>query len=225
MFSKSLLVVGIALAGLALAQSGPSAPPNAHALIGSINLTDQTWICAGPVSLDSVTVLIKSVSVDAIHLDAGCTGTIGAISVVQYRLDGIKVHTGAHDLSIGGGSIRCLGHDPLAHQDGIQAMGGTGVTFFSLDDQCLTSNNAALFISEGMNRNGLPTAIVCDSCYLAGGGFPVRIGRSLSSGIRSSQVCPGRLGAILISRAAKDPINLNTTIGCRLSSGFSASPW
>lgn len=210
MFSKSVLLAATALCALLIPQSSPSAP-----LSGSISLMDKTWVCNQPVDLDSVTVVIKNVKVDAIDLNAGCTGTIGAIYVVQYRLDGIKVHTGSHDLTIGGGTIRCLGHDPFVHQDGIQAMGGMRVTFVGLDDQCLTANNASLFISEGLNRRGLPTAIVCDGCYFAGGGFPVKIGRSLSSGIRNSEVCPGRLGSVWISNEARDPINVNTRIGCR----------
>ena len=37
-----------------------------------------------------------------------------------------------HDLTVGGGSIRCLAKAPRFHQDGIQVMGGARITFRDL---------------------------------------------------------------------------------------------
>ena len=149
-----LLVVAAAVPA-AIAGSTDSTP-----LTGAVSQTDKTWFCLGPVNLSSVTVVIKSVQSDAVHLAAGCTGTIGKLTVVQYQRDGVKVAPGAHDLTVGGGSIRCYAPDPGQHQDGIQAMGGQRVTFVGMDDQCLSANNSAFFVSEGPNNRELPTDIV-----------------------------------------------------------------
>jgi len=187
-----LLVVAAAVPA-AIAGSTDSTP-----LTGAVSQTDKTWFCLGPVNLSSVTVVIKSVQSDAVHLAAGCTGTIGKLTVVQYQRDGVKVAPGAHDLTVGGGSIRCYAHDPGQHQDGIQAMGGQRVTFVGMDDR------------------ELPTDIVCRGCYLAGGGFPVRIAISLRSGIQSSQVCPGKFGTVRISPGdAQSPVDVGTKVGCK----------
>jgi hypothetical protein len=205
-----LLVVACA-APVAIAGPAGSTP-----LTGAVSQTDKTWFCSGPVNLSSVTVTIKNAQTDAVHLAAGCTGTIGKLTVVQYQRDGVKVAPGAHDLTIEGGSIRCYAHDPLQHQDGIQAMGGQRVTFVDIDDQCLSANNSAFFASQGPNGRELPTDIVCRGCYLAGGGFPVRIAVSLRSGIQSSQVCPGKFGTVRISPGvARSPVDTGTKVGCK----------
>jgi hypothetical protein len=107
-----------------------------------------------------VTVVIKTAQIDAIHLASGCTGTIGKVTMIQYHGDGIIVGPGAHDVSIGGGSIRRYAHVPGKHQDGIQAMGGQRVTFTGLDDECLSANNSAMFINETGNALQLPSDIV-----------------------------------------------------------------
>jgi hypothetical protein len=187
--------------------------PSAHATppTGVISLTDRPWICQGPVNLASVTVVIKTAQIDAIHLAAGCTGTIGRITVIQYHGDGIKVGPGAHDVSIGGGSIRCFAHDVGKHQDGIQAMGGQRITFHGLSDLCTSANNSAFFVNEGGAGRQLPTDVVCDACTLEGGGFPVRIGLSMRSGVRNSHVCPGHFGGVRVSPGiAQSPIDVGT---------------
>jgi len=209
-----LIVVVVAAISVVVAPSafGTDSVP-AGTLTGSVSLVDQQWYCRGPVNLTSVTVVIKNAQTDAIHFASGCTGTIGKVTVVQYHGDGIIVGPGSHDLRIGGGSIRCYGHDVGKHQDGIQAMGGQRITFTGLDDQCMSANNSAMFISEGGNNVQLPTDITCVSCYFAGAGFPVRIAVSLRSGIRNSRVCPGKFGSVRISPdVAQSPVDVGTVI-------------
>jgi hypothetical protein len=227
MNSRRLLAVLIVVAAVTIAPSafGTSSSSSASPLTGTVSLIDKAWFCTGPVNLSSVTVVIKTAQIDAVHLASGCTGTIGSMTVVQYHGDGIKVGPGAHDLSIRGGSIRCYAHDPGKHQDGIQAMGGQRVTFTGLNDQCTSANNSALFVSEGANGRELPTDIVCASCYFAGGGFPVRIAVSLRSGIRSSRVCPGKFGSVRVSPGiALSPIDVGTTVLPSSCSGGSGTP-
>ena len=62
------------------------------------------------MDLDSVTVTMTAGDRrggDAVHLEDGCTGRIGKLTVTQSIADGVKVAEGAHDLTIGGGTIRC----------------------------------------------------------------------------------------------------------------------
>jgi hypothetical protein len=190
---------------------------------GVVNLTDKTWICKGPVDLKSVTVTFDQAvpqtsatpgAHDAVHLGSGCSGEIGTLTVVQYHGDGVKVGGGAHDLTIDRGSIRCFAHDVGKHQDGIQAMGGKNVRFNQMDVQCDSSNNAALFINRGTQSPELPTGIVCDGCFLQGGGITVRIGNSVSSGVVDSVVVPGHIAAVRIYAAgAVDPVDSNNAVG------------
>ena len=95
--------------------------------------TNQTWVCNGPVDLDSVTVTMTGRSARAAARRRpsapGCTGRIGRIDVVTSVADGVKVAEGVHDLAIDGGSIRCSRKAPVMHQDGVQVMGGARITF------------------------------------------------------------------------------------------------
>ncbi len=215
------LPVGVALGvAVLLAVGAPSGSSStAQVLKGSIT-QDRLWTCSGPVDLDSLTVTIDAGAKlpnrgannnDAVHLQAGCTGRIGKITVVQYRGDAIKVASGAHDLVIGGGSIRCYGRDEGKHQDGIQAMGGQRVTFKNLDDQCESANNAAFFVSKGINNPTPPSDIVCDTCLLKGGVITVRIYNSVRSGIRNSRVVSGKFRPYLTSKSTVDPVNVGNT--------------
>ena len=190
---------------------------------GSVTLVDKTWICRGPVDLASVSVTFDQNVADtsstpgghdAVHLGAGCTGHIGTLTVVQYHGDGVKVGGGSHDLVIDRGSIRCYGHDVGKHQDGIQAMGGTNVVFNRMDIQCDSANNSAFFVNRGTNSPELPTNVVCDSCFLQGGGITVRIGNSTDSGVRDSAVVPGHIAAVRIDQAgATDPVYVDNRAG------------
>jgi hypothetical protein len=194
-------------------------PSAAKALTGSIELVDKPWVCSGPVDLDSVSVTFNAaapgqgiVNNDAVLLRSGCTGRIGKISVVQYRGDAIKISSGVHDLVFESGSIRCYSHDLGDHQDGVQAMGGDRVTFFNLDDQCLSATNAAFFISTGTNSPTRPTDVLCDGCYLRGGGITVRNYASERSGVKNSRIVAGPFQALATRAAAVEPISSANTV-------------
>src|SRR4051812_23443401 len=92
--SLALLLTG----AQAAAADGVGAPPPRDVVS-----VDHTWVCDGPVALDSVTVTIHADlpdRLDAVKLAPGCTGWIGRIDVTQYAADGIKIAQGAHDLRI-----------------------------------------------------------------------------------------------------------------------------
>jgi hypothetical protein len=194
-------------------------PSAAKALTGSIELVDKPWVCSGPVDLDSVSVTFNAAAPgqgiannDAVLLRSGCTGRVGKITVVQYRGDAIKISSGVHDLVFESGSIRCYSHDLGDHQDGVQAMGGDRVTFFNLDDQCLSATNAAFFISTGTNSPTRPTDVLCDGCYLRGGGITVRNYASERSGVKNSRIVAGQFLALATRPPALEPISSGNTV-------------
>src|SRR4051794_17880294 len=100
----------LALACVLLAPSGGGA-----ATVQVVTLHNQMWTCSSAQTATVVNVVIDNGEhIDAIHLDAGCTGSI-VLDVLTNGGDGMKVHDGAHDLSITG-SIVCNGRHALVHQ-------------------------------------------------------------------------------------------------------------
>ena len=95
---------------------------------------------------------------DAVHLEDGCTGRIGLLTVTQSVADGVKVAEGAHDLTIGGGTIRCLGKTPNVHQDGIQVMGGARIRFENLTVRCGRPGESLINSNLFINQTGRSTA-------------------------------------------------------------------
>jgi hypothetical protein len=162
---------------------------------GSVNLVNQTWKCTSSVNLDSVTVTMTSGNKVAIVLTNGCTGTIKSIRINTNASDGVHVNMGAHDVTIGGGSITCTGHVKGAHQDGIQVMSGTNMTFAKLTIDCPTANNADLYVNwSGVKNTTPPSNILCNGCYLYGTQSSTAFigAHSSDSGLKGSTLCPSR---------------------------------
>jgi hypothetical protein len=228
-------LVGLSvLVAAAIVLSGAGSASAGGPLTGSITLVDKGWTCTSPVALASVSVTITknfagplrgAGNSDAIHIHSGCTGTIGKLTVVQYQGDGIKVGQGAHDLVVQSGSVSCLDRAAGKHQDGVQVMGGRNILFRNLTVQCQTANNAAFFINQGTSSSEVPTDVVCDGCFLSGGGITVRIYHSVASGVENSTIVPGHLSPLHINKAsAVNPINTNNTIAAAGSSPPPSQP-
>jgi hypothetical protein len=187
----------------------PPLPPPA----GSVVLVDQSWTCRGPVNIPLVRVTMRTARADAIHLREDCSGRIGRIEIDTWTTDGLKINApapAAHDLVIEGGYIRCHDHVPNAHQDGIQAMGGTRIRLVGLELNCNSEPNAQLFLAAA--NGGRPTDVVCEGCFFgSGAGSSLFIATSTRSGARNSQICPGRFSPIRI-QDADDPVNVGNTV-------------
>src|SRR3954453_17135134 len=70
-------------------------------------LRNQTWHCTSPQTATPVTIVVENKQhIDGAHLDAGCTGSI-VVNITTNGADGIKIHNGAHDLTITG-IITCI---------------------------------------------------------------------------------------------------------------------
>lgn len=213
----------------AKAQTKTTASATTTAATGSVTLTDKPFVCSGAVHLASVKVTMKNASGDAVFLRKGCTGSIGRIEVVQYHGDGIKLGA-AHDLVVGGGSIRCYGHDSGKHQDGIQILGGSNVSFRNLDVGCYSANNSQVWINDGSGSGpgGVPTNVVFDGGrfqgladggrYGPGGAYGFAIVNSVGSGVRNATVCPNAhpQRALYVAASAKAPVTSGTEVatGC-----------
>jgi hypothetical protein len=200
-------------------RKGKTPPPVAT---GTISLHDQMWTCDGPVKLDSVTVTIDASSSarDAVHLRPGCTGTIGRLVVTQSIGDGVKVAEGVHDLTIGGGSVRCLAKGPDLHQDGIQVMGGSHITFRGLTVDCGRAGerliNSNLFIRQAGKSVNPPTDVVCVDCAFGGGAaHTVNIQASLRSGVEDSTICTAKYPklTLTVGPSAVEPVVSGNSVG------------
>ncbi len=215
----SLLV--LAAAGTCVLQLGASAATGP--LRGSVTITDQTWVCKGPVDLDSVTVTITpaaTAKADAVHLQSGCTGRIGRLLVTTSIADGVKVAQGVHDLTIGGGMIRCLAKLPVLHQDGIQVMGGSNIAISGLIVDCGRPQdaliNSNLFLNMAGNSTQPPADVVCDACVFgAAAAHTVSIQNSVRSGVTNSMICPAKFAkqTLSIGSAAVAPVNVHNRVG------------
>ena len=146
------------------------------------------------------------------HLRPGCTGRIGKLVIVQRSGDGLKVAEGAHDLVVGGGSIRCLAKAPRFHQDGIQVLGGARITFHGLKISCGRRDerliNANLFINQGGRSRLPPRDIVCEDCtFGAWAAHTVSVQHSLRSGVIRSTLCVARFPQLTLAVGddARDP--------------------
>jgi hypothetical protein len=197
--------------------SSVGVPPGGPPLTGSITLTDQTFLCYGPLNLKSLQVTIdaRSRTSAAVKLEKGCTGTIGSLVVHQSLGDGVDIG-GASQLTIGGGSITCDGHSPGAHQDGIQVMSGSYVDFEKIYVACTSATNAQLYINEGREASAPPDHIYCNGCQFHPDPthyHSVTIGASVDSGTIDSLVCPGSAPGMVyaVSPDAVDPVNLRNT--------------
>jgi len=157
-----------------------------------VSVVDRTWHCTSRVHLSVLRVTMRSSTADAVHLDDGCTGTIGKIEIGGPHGDGIKIHRGAHDLVVEGGFVDCGPKAQHKHQDAIQAMGGKRIAFHGIVSSGCA--NSFMFVNSGRNRRSLPTAIVCSGCRATTRNYSVFVGRSVSSGVRggtfSSRVRP-----------------------------------
>jgi hypothetical protein len=207
------------------ADQAPAQGHHGHGVLtGSIAQTDQTWVCRGPVDLDSVSVTMTSAFTtrkggDAVHLEPGCTGRIGRLDVITSVADGVKVAEGVHDLAVDAGSIRCQGKVADVHQDGMQVMGGARITFRGLRIDCGRSQdsliNSNLFIKRSGRSTRPPSDVVCVDCFLGGSAaHTASIQESVRSGLVDSTLCAAKYAKLTMSIGpnAVDPVDVGNAI-------------
>jgi hypothetical protein len=220
----------------------PPKPSKGGTLTGTVDLTYSKGQCASgqacfdchqPVNLTLLRIRVDSSAVlkDAIGLNPGCTGSIARIDVDTRSTDGVKIGNNlngdlscskgsncAHDLTIGSGFVSSSGHNPSAHQDCMQALGGRNITFNGVVFGCQSANNAQWYLTVNTAGTMTPTPprnVICDRCEFHPGGayHGVTIGPSWISGIRNSLVCPGSSRPLQFSvlTGALSVIDVNNT--------------
>jgi hypothetical protein len=196
----------------------------------SVSCLNKTWHCTTRQRHTQVHVTIKDApqKLDGIHVDAGCTGFM-RVTVVTDGGDGLKLHTGAHDLEIWGGpvvgcqvdgrcaAVLCTAKYGQVHQDGVQAMGGRDIRLMYFKVWCPSGNNGGIFFNGGKGGNGVPTNVVCWWCDLMEGNAAFNIGPgSNNSGVRFSRLHTGRNPASpancrRIDKTAVSPVDIENT--------------
>ncbi len=175
-------------------------------------LTNASWECDGPVDLDLVKV--TSPPGDAIVLGSGCSGRIGRIEVDTWTQDGVKVQNQqnpARNVVIGGGYVKCHAMAAGAHQDAVQAMGGSNIRFNGVSFDCLGNSN--FFIAQGGSGASTPTDVVCSGCFFGReSGQSVFLATSLRASVIDSTVCHGRFDAFRYSGAIDSVVSGNTEL-------------
>jgi hypothetical protein len=164
--------------------------------------------------------LVNGKKVDGVKLSKGCTGTIGRIDVTQRSADGIKVSTGAHDITVSGGSVICESKAEDVHQDGMQVMGGSNITFQKLHVDCGRPGesliNSNMFINMAGDATTPPSHVICKNCTFGGdAGHTVSIQHSTSSGVTGSTLCPAKYGNLTLAVGADaiSPVTSGNTYG------------
>ena len=177
-------------------------------------LEDESWSCLGPVDIDIVRVTMPTRVEDAVRIDENCSGRVGRLELNTWTADGIKVQNRgivAHDFVIESGYVKCHDRAGDYHQDGIQVMGGTRLTFRNLAVDCL--GNANFFVAKGGARSSTPTDVVCENCVLGPGSAQTLFyATSLRSGVRGSTICTGRFRAVRVEVDALDRIDENNRV-------------
>jgi len=193
----------------------PAPPPPAPSSQSVV--TSQPWSCSGPVNLDLLKVTVSSGG-NAVDLRPGCTGRIGRIEIDQGGVgDGIKIQPGpgdAHDLTIGGGYVRCTQPSGDQHLDGMQAGGGERITFRNVRFFCGpggSGNNSQFFLTGWGGDEA--SDVVCDGCVLGPGSqSTLNIKSGQRSGARNTIVCKGQAYDIRVQSGASDPVNSGNTV-------------
>ena len=125
-----------------------------------------------------------------------------------------------HDLAIDGGSVRCFAKGPVLHQDGIQVMGGTRITFRNLTVDCGRSGerliNSNLFIKQAGRSIDPPTDVICVDCVFGGGAaHTVNIQASVPLRRRGLDALHAKYPklTLTVGAGAVDPVNTGNTVG------------
>ena len=181
---------------------------------GTVAVTDEPWVCEGPVDMDLVKVTMhrRTTPLDAVSISKDCSGVIRRIEVDTWSGDGIKVQNAApvaHDLVIESGYVRCYDKTGPYHQDGIQAMGGFRITFRHLRVDCGRPGvNANFFVARGGAEASTPTDIVFEDGYLGpDAAHTILLADAVRSGIKRTIVCPGRYFDFMAQSTAIDPVD------------------
>jgi hypothetical protein len=214
-------------AATAVVQAAPSPPPG-EPVPGTTITTTSPWNCTGnissfgPLPIKVISTIPNPGTDNAINL-RGCYGdgnpaTIDLIldvrgngSTIGTAYDAVRVGQNARDLVVTG-NVECGGRWGGIHQDIVQALSGSNITFVDFTSGDPDTGRWTCWGAGGgwyvnWANGSIPTDLVCVRCKLATYNQNMRIDEAVRSGARDSVFGYSRAYGIFIGPLAVDPIN------------------
>ncbi|MGH3028469.1 MAG: hypothetical protein ACRDMW_07935 [Gaiellaceae bacterium] len=205
---------------------------------GTVIVTNRPWNCTGALTAFG-TLPIKVVSTianasandndNAVSL-RGCSGdgdpaTIDLIldirgnrGAIGTSYDAVRIGQNAHDLVVtGNAECGARSSDPSIHQDIVQALSGSNITFVDFTSGDPFTGRWTCWGAGGgwyitWANAGIPTDLICLRCILATYNQNLRIGESVRSGARDSVFGYSRSYGIFVESGAQSPVNVNNRV-------------
>jgi hypothetical protein len=213
----------------------PLPDPDPEPTPGTVITTTAPWNCwssladFGPLPIKVVSTMPNPGNDNAINL-RGCYGdgnpaTVDLIldvrgngGTIGTAYDAVRIGQNARDLVVTG-NVECGARhsDPSIHQDIVQALSGSRITFVDFTSGDPDSGRWTCWGAGGgwyvSWANGtIPTDLVCLRCALATFNQNLRIDESVRSGARDSVFGFSRSYGIFVGPAAIDPVNVNNRV-------------
>ena len=213
----------------------PDPDPDPEPTPGTAITTTAPWNCRGsladfgPPPIKVVSTIPNPGNDNAINL-RGCYGdgnpaTVDLIldvrgngGTVGTAYDAVRIGQDARDLVVTG-NVECGARhtDPSIHQDIVQALSGSRITFVDFTSGDPFTGRWTCWGAGGgwyvtWANGSIPTDLVCLRCVLATYNQNLRIDESIRSGARDSVFGFSRSYGIFIGPAAVDPVNVNNRV-------------
>ena len=221
----------------------PGPDPDPAPTPGTVITTDRPWNCTGALTAFG-TLPIKVVStianasandndnavslrgcygdgnpntVDLILDIRGNGGSVGDGSI-GTSYDAVRIGQNAHDLVVtGNAECGARSSDPSIHQDIVQALSGSSITFVDFTSGDPFTGRWTCWGAGGgwyltWANAGIPTDLICLRCVLATYNQNLRIGESVRSGARDSVFGYSRSYGVFVESGAQSPVNVNNRV-------------
>ena len=234
----------VASAGVDSAQTAvvttttPDPDPEPDPDPGTVITTNRPWSCTGslasfgPLPVKVVSTIANAGANDndnAINL-RGCYGDGNPATVdliidvrgngadVGTSYDVVRIGQNARDLVVtGNAECGARNSDPSIHQDIVQALSGSRITFVDFTSGDPFTGRWTCWGAGGgwyitWANAGIPTDLICLRCILATYNQNLRIGESIRSGARDSVFGYSRSYGIFVESVAQSPVNENNRV-------------
>jgi hypothetical protein len=221
----------------------PDPDPDPDPTPGTVITTDRPWNCTGSLAaFGALPVKVVSTianggsndndnavslrgcfgdgdpaTIDLVLDIRGNGGSVGNGSV-GTSYDAVRIGQNAHDLVVtGNAECGARNPDPAVHQDIVQALSGSDITFVDFTSGDPQTGTWSCWGAGGgwyitWANAGRPTDLICLRCKLATYNQNMRIGDSLRSGARDSVFGFSRSYGIFIETVASSPVNANNQV-------------
>jgi len=221
----------------------PGPDPDPDPTPGTVITTNRPWNCTGALTAFG-TLPVKVVStianasandndnaislrgcygdgnpntVDLILDIRGNGGSVGDGSI-GTSYDAVRIGQNAHDLVVtGNAECGARSSDPSIHQDIVQALSGSNITFVDFTSGDPFTGRWTCWGAGGgwyitWANAGIPTDLICLRCVLATYNQNLRIGESVRSGARDSVFGYSRSYGIFVESGAQSPVNVDNRV-------------